>query len=201
MPDNTFKIVFLILWIATEVIRAPHRRRNRRDRSEQKITDSRLDVLEVFFAFWGALGMMILPLVYVFTGIPTFADYDLPDWAGWLGTVIFAASIVILWRAHADLGTNWSPTLEIRQEHKLVTSGIYQYIRHPIYAAIWLSAIAQLLLLHNWIAGPSLFVTLIPIYLMRVPREEKMMLDNFGDEYRAYMNRTGGIIPRFGGNT
>jgi protein-S-isoprenylcysteine O-methyltransferase Ste14 len=61
---------------------------------------------------------------------------------------------------------------------------------------MWLWAVAQPLLLHNWIAGFGLILLFIPLYLIRVPREERMMLEHFGDEYRDYMRRTGRIFPR-----
>ena len=78
----------------------------------------------------------------------------------------------------------------------LVTDGIYSYIRHPIYAGLWLWAIAQPLLLQNWLAGFALLVLFTPLYFTRRPREEGLMLDYFGEEYRAYMGRTGRILPR-----
>jgi len=86
--------------------------------------------------------------------------------------------------------------LKIRSEHTLVTSGVYRHIRHPMYAAHLLWAIAQALLLSNWLAGWALLVTFVPLYLVRAPREEHMMLEHFGEEYREYMSRTGGLIPR-----
>ena len=101
----------------------------------------------------------------------------------------------LLWRAHADLGRNWSPRLQITEEHRLVTQGVYAHIRHPIYAAVWLTGLAQLLMLANWIAGPACLILYLPGYLVRVPREEGMMRDHFGDEYRAYAERTGAIFP------
>jgi protein-S-isoprenylcysteine O-methyltransferase Ste14 len=55
------------------------------------------------------------------------------------------------------------------------------------------------LLLQNWIAGWASLVLFLPVYLLRVPREEQMMLDEFAEEYRTYMNRTGRVIPRLGG--
>jgi protein-S-isoprenylcysteine O-methyltransferase Ste14 len=64
-----------------------------------------------------------------------------------------------------------------------------------MYASIWLWGIAQTLLLQNRIAGWAGLVLFLPLYLLRVPREERMMLNEFGEEYRAYMNRTGRIIP------
>ncbi len=89
--------------------------------------------------------------------------------------------------------------MEIREEHTLVTRGIYKYMRHPMYSAHFLWAIAQALLLQNWIAGPAFLVTSVPLYLFRVPVEERMMLERFGEEYRLYMNRTGRMFPRLWG--
>jgi protein-S-isoprenylcysteine O-methyltransferase Ste14 len=139
---------------------------------------------------------MAAPLVYLFTPWLDFANYDLPGWMGWAGTAAFAAALVLLWRSHADLGLNWSATLRIRSGHCLVTRGIYRDIRHPMYAAHLLWAVAQGLLLANWLAGWAFLAVFVPFYLLRVPHEEKMMLDQFGDEYRAYMARTGRLIPR-----
>ena len=65
-----------------------------------------------------------------------------------------------------------------------------------MYSAHWLWGIAQALLIHNWIAGLASLVIIIPIYVLRVRREEHMMLEQFGDEYRTYMSRTGRIFPR-----
>ncbi|MFH1920047.1 MAG: hypothetical protein ABIP48_09200 [Planctomycetota bacterium] len=59
---------------------------------------------------------------------------------------------------------------------------------------VW--AVAQALLLQNWIAGPSMLAVFLPFYLLRVPHEERMLLAHFGEEYRSYVNRTGRIIPR-----
>jgi protein-S-isoprenylcysteine O-methyltransferase Ste14 len=89
-----------------------------------------------------------------------------------------------------------SPTMEIQQSHSLITCGVYRYIRHPIYAAMWLWGIAQALLLQNFIAGLAGLVSFLPLYLFRVGREEQMMSSHFGEAYQTYMNRTGRIIPR-----
>ena len=102
-----------------------------------------------------------------------------------------------MWRSHTDLGQNWSESLQIRQGHQLVTSGIYRHIRHPMYAFGWLFGIVQALLLQNWIAGLSGLVSFAVLYFLRVPREEQMMLDQFGEEYQSYMKRTGRVIPQW----
>lgn len=143
-----------------------------------------------------ALGMFIFPAVYAFSSFLSAADYVLPAWAGWAGVVVYAGALWLLWRSHADLGENFSPITEIREGHRLVTSGVYSRIRHPIYAAHLLWGLAQPFLLWNWIAGFSMIATMIPLYLARVGPEEQMMIDRFGDEYRKYMKSTGRLVPK-----
>ena len=65
-----------------------------------------------------------------------------------------------------------------------------------MYASEWLWIVAQALLLRNRIAGPAGAASFLPLYALRVPREERMMLERFGEEYRAYMTGTGRVIPR-----
>ena len=110
---------------------------------------------------------------------------------------MISTSVLVFTRAHVDLKSNWSPTLEIFEGHTLVTKGIYGYIRHPMYASQWLWSIAQILLLQNWLAGPLNLIFFIPFYILRVHAEEKMMLDTFGGPYREYLKKTGSVIPKF----
>jgi protein-S-isoprenylcysteine O-methyltransferase Ste14 len=86
--------------------------------------------------------------------------------------------------------------LEVRKGHQLVKHGVYRLIRHPMYSAIWLFSLAQGLLLQNWLAGWSGFVLFGVMYFLRTPREERMMEEVFGQEYRDYMRQTGRIFPR-----
>ena len=189
--DNIFEVIFLVGFVTGTVIRKVYTFKCRSD----KATDKLKSVMDIVLISAGGIGLAA-PLFYLFSPWLDFANYDLPGWLGWIGTAVFAAALLLLWRSHADLGRNWSATLRIRQQHSLVTDGIYRYIRHPMYAAHLLWAIAQGLLLENWLAGWVFLVTFIPLYLVRAPKEEQMMLDNFGEEYRNYISRTGGIIPR-----
>ena len=90
----------------------------------------------------------------------------------------------------------WAFSLDLRKDHKLVTEGIYKKVRHPMYSAFWLWAIAQPMLLSNWAAGFSAFVGFGVLYFLRVGQEEEMMLKEFGAEYEEYSQRTGRIFPR-----
>jgi len=142
------------------------------------------------WVFW-----QLLPFFCIIGEMLSFADYTLPIWAGWIGVVLFVASLWLYRRAYADLGSNWSARMEILTEQTLVTKGVYAHSRHPIYAAMFIWAIAQPLLIHNWIAGFGLLLLFTPLYLTRMPREEKMMLEHFGEEYRVYMKKTKRLFP------
>jgi protein-S-isoprenylcysteine O-methyltransferase Ste14 len=138
----------------------------------------------------------ILPLIYSITNWLVFADYSLPTWAGWSGIFILVCSLLIFLRAHMDLKANWSPSLELYEGHTLITNGIYRYIRHPMYASQLVWAVAQILLMQNWIAGPPSLILFIPFYLLRSRAEEQMMLERFPGPYREYKRTTGGILPK-----
>jgi protein-S-isoprenylcysteine O-methyltransferase Ste14 len=156
-----------------------------------------IDGLETFLLLLVIPSSGLLPLVYLFTPWLSFADYRVPTFVHWLGVALMAPGLWLFWRSHADLGRNWSVSLEVCKEHQLITDGVYRFIRHPMYAAIILLSVAQALVLPNWLAGWSALATFSVMYLLRTPREELMMSQVFGQEYRDYMNKTGRLIPRF----
>ncbi|MCG8306864.1 MAG: isoprenylcysteine carboxylmethyltransferase family protein [Cytophagales bacterium] len=192
MFNNVFKIVYFVLFMLAFVVRKVFTASNRK----REFIVEKKSPWDVLLLTFDGIGMLI-PLVYVFGSGLDFADYPMPQWVGWAGVVLFMDAILLLYLSHAHLGKNWSPVLGIQKDHTLVTSGIYAYIRHPMYAAHLLWAIAQMLMLHNWIAGFSFIAVMIPHYLIRVGKEEQMMIDRFGEEYRAYMKTTGRVVPKF----
>ena len=82
-------------------------------------------------------------------------------------------------------------------EHELITHGVYRFMRHPMYASIFLFGLAQGLMLSNWLAGWAAVVTFTPMYFIRTPREERMMVEHFGESYRRYMTEAGRLWPRY----
>jgi len=192
MFDSVFKVVYFVEFVVISIVRTAHTRQYRR----LSIAVDRKTLPDIILLALAGLGLLV-PLVYVFSSLLDFASYNLPTWTGWLGAVIFAVAIWLLWRSHADLGRNWIPTLGIRDDHQLVTNGVFEQIRHPMYAAHILWGVAAVLMLHNWIAGFPILVVSVAHYLSRVNAEEQMMLQHFGEGYKSYMKRTGRIIPRF----
>ncbi len=173
------------------LIRWPHGNRM----NSVKVNDDRKGRLEVLLLIGATLGTTLLPLVWITTGFPSFADYDLHPVAFGAGVVIAAAGHWVFYRSHADLGLNWSVTLQLRESHELVTSGIYSRVRHPMYLAMFLQGLGQLLFLPNWLIGPAWLVSFGLLYLLRVGGEERMLRDRFGDDYDAYCQTTGRLLP------
>lgn len=185
-------LVWLAAFLATIVIRTPHSLRNR----SNIVVDARKQLPEKLLLAAMFAAMMLLPLLHLATAAFAFADYRLPDWATAIGAALQLPFLWLFWRSHADLGRNWSPGLEVHDAHALVTGGIYDRIRHPMYAAIWISVLAQPLLIHNWIAGALVVPAFAAMWFLRVPQEEAMMHGRFGADWEAYCRRTGRLWPK-----
>jgi protein-S-isoprenylcysteine O-methyltransferase Ste14 len=146
---------------------------------------------------WG-MAAGIAPFFYIFGSWLDFAELPLevPPAFGFSGAAVFLIAIWLLHRSHNDLGKLWSPTVEPERAQPLVVEGVYKRVRHPMYTAHVLWGIAQALLLPNLVAGPLALILVIFLLALRVPREERAMIEEFGDEYRLYMERTGRILPK-----
>jgi protein-S-isoprenylcysteine O-methyltransferase Ste14 len=192
MTLSIAKAIYLALAIGWYIIRIPHERRSRRT----PVSRSARGAKELILLSISLSGLGILPFVYIASGFPRFAKYPFQPSLAWAGAVVAAAALWLFYLTHRALGRNWSVSLDLRENHKLITNGIYTYVRHPMYSAFWLWAIAQALLLPNWIAGPAGLIGFGTLYFFRVGEEEKLMCEAFGSDYRDYMNRTGRIIPR-----
>lgn len=171
-------------------IRAPHGRRSR----ALKIIRSCKTTQEVLLLTLAWIGFFV-PIVWIVSPVFSFAEYPLHLFPLIAGVICLAVGLWLFHRSHADLGQYWSITLEVRENHRLITHGIYRRIRHPMYTALFLFSVGQLLALPNWIAGPSYLVSFGILFALRLGAEERMMLETFGDEYVAYMARTKRLIP------
>jgi protein-S-isoprenylcysteine O-methyltransferase Ste14 len=192
ITQHPWAAVFFVGFVIYTAIRARYARPTR----GLERTHRQVDALEKALLAIVIPSGLLLPLLYLFTPLLWFADYRQPAFIPPIGVAFMVVAIWLFWRSHADLGLNWSPTLEIRKDHQLVTGGVYRRIRHPMYASIILFSTAQALLLPNWLAGFSALVPFALLYFIRTPREEQMMCNIFGDEYRTYMQRTRRLIPR-----
>jgi protein-S-isoprenylcysteine O-methyltransferase Ste14 len=191
MMPAVAKVIWWVGAVAWYVIMHPHIRRSRKTPTTSRPEPTRERVL----LLCSLTGLFLIPAFYTVTGIPRFADYTIHPLQTWLGVVVLVCAVVLFFHTHRRLGRSWSVTLEIRENHGLVTDGIYRFVRHPMYSAYLLWGLSQALLLPNWIAGPAGLVGFGTLFAFRVRREEQMMLDAFGESYAAYAARTKRIIP------
>lgn len=176
--------------IAVVLIRMPHFRRARSIR----VATGRKGPRETVRSRLSQLAFVVL-LIWIATPLFAFADYQLQPSLFATGVLCLAAGLTVLYRSHADLGEGFSSELEVREEHKLVTAGIYSRVRHPMYLAFLLMALSAVLVIPNWVAGPAYFLLWVCVLALRIGPEERMMLDEFGPAYEAYMRRTKRLVP------
>ncbi len=158
---------------------------------------SRNDALDRVLVLLVGLGQVVLPILYQ-RSASWMHVADRPQFMACmaLGAVTMLAGLLLFHRSHVDLGDSWSVTLELNTDHRLVTDGVYRRVRHPMYSSFFVLGLGQALLVPNWVAGFSGLLAIALLVAVRLPREEAMMIEAFGDEYLEYMRTTGGIVPR-----
>ena len=184
------KAVVLAGTVVMVAIRAPHGRRSR----SVKVVKSHQTLLETGLLVLAWIGFFV-PLIWIASPAFSFAEYPLRTGPLVAGVMCFVIGLWFFYRSHADLGTNWSVTLEVREQHRLITQGVYRRIRHPMSSALLLYSVGQTLVIPNWVVGPSNLIAFAVLFALRVHAEEKMMCDEFGDEYTAYTARTKRLVP------
>ncbi len=185
-------LVYLVFAAVFLAIRAFFIRRMRREKAV-----SRNDGLDRALVLLVGLGQIVLPILYQRrAALMHVADRPQFEACLVLGVAAMLAGLWLFWRSHVDLGDSWSVTLELNADHRLVTCGLYRRVRHPMYSSFLVLGLGQALLVPNWIAGLSGLASVLLLIAVRLPREEAMMVDQFGDQYRDYRRRTGAVLPR-----
>lgn len=184
------KSTVLLAAIVFIAIRAAHGSRS----LGVRVIQSRKGKLEILLILLAALGFFA-PIVWIASPVFEFSEYPLRAELLALGIAFNAVGLWLFHRSHADLGLNWSITLEVREKHQLITHGVYRCIRHPMYTALFLCSAGQMFVIPNWAVGPSYLVTFGILFAFRIRAEEKMMLDTFGKDYEEYRARTKRLLP------
>ena len=185
------KAVVLAATVIMMAIRGPHGQRSR----SVKVTKSYKTGLETGLLVLAWVGFFA-PLIWVASPAFRFAEYPLRAVALAAGIMCYVIGLWLFYRSHADLGKNWSITLEVREGHRLITQGVYRRVRHPMYSALALYSVGQALVIPNWVAGLSNLLVFAVLFALRVGAEEKMMAQQFGNQYAAYTARTKRLVPR-----
>jgi len=193
MDDLFWNAAYLIIVLVWFGIRGYYRHKALQHDAKENVRPGFESVLVLL----NMTGMIVLPLVAVITPFLDAFIIPVPEPVRFIALLIFALNIWLFVAAHRALGKNWSMILEIKEGHNLVKNGIYRRVRHPMYAHFWIWVIAQGFILANGFVLVFGIIAWGLLYLLRVPKEEEMMIAEFGDEYREYMRVTGRVIPKF----
>ena len=184
------KVMILSAMIVMVAIRAPHGQRRRRIAAVRS-RKGKLEIVLLTIAWFA----FFVPLIWIATPVLAFADYALHPVPLVAGTMCLTFGLWLFYRSHANLGANWSITLEVLEKHRLVTRGVYRRVRHPMYTALLLYSVGQAFVLPNYGAGLSSVVTMAFLVALRIRPEERMMREEFGKDYQEYMGLTKRLVP------
>jgi len=101
---------------------------------------------------------------------------------------------MIVW-CHISLGRFWSNDLGIRSDHQLVKTGLYRWVRHPLYTSFLVLTLGMFLLTGDWLITASVLAYFSAV-AARTWKEEEMLVQHFGSEYVLYRSQTGRFLPR-----
>jgi len=198
--DFLFFIFFLVIFITGMIFRgyygrrSPDFKKSGRELLQQAFQhESRLGVALQYLL---GISIMMGMIIYLFfTPLYPSLQLPLPDLVQWIGVVIGLVSLPFIGWIHWTLGKNFSKSLTIQDNHQLVTTGPYKLVRHPMYTVFifwflsWFLVTANLSHLITWVISVVYFV-------IRIPEEEQMMHEEFGDIYQEYVKRTNRLFPR-----
>ena len=193
--ENIFRIILPILIVAFIAHRGYYTKRSARP--EKDTLKKREEGLVTKFADGLSLIGFVAMLIYVLKpDWLAWASLSFPLWLRWTGMGIALAGFALLQWAQITLGRSWSDAPRMMKEQALITSGPYQFIRHPIYTAFILILGSTLLISANWLIGLTWAGMTILDIASRIGFEESLMVEYFGDQYREYMKKTGRLLPK-----
>ena len=197
-----FRLSFLALWALFAVIRGYYGRKTKTHSSIAGVMEklktaeeemgTGFKVITAIITVIGSAGLVLYllsPPWWTWTYIP------LGEWVQWSGIVTAVVPLFFLIWVHRHLDRQWSIALELQEDHKLITTGPYRHVRHPMYLGIFAYTIG-LMMISMDVLVIMFFAFSIWVNYMRIPREEQMLIQRFGDEYLEYMKRSGRLLPK-----
>jgi len=189
----TYKIFYGIITAAWMLIRKIYFKRYAITHKEAlKNTNPVREIQLVKLVRWS---ITLSSAIWLFTPWLNFAQLNITAILRIAGIHIGAASAILFYYVHEVLSDNWSPILQIRQQHELITDGPYKLLRHPMYTAMLLWVIANFLISSNWMVGAVQLLSVIILLVVRLPEEERMMEEAFPQRYKLYKLKTYRLVP------
>lgn len=193
--ESTFRLIFAALFLSVAAFRL-HYHRKASTFLERQYTEAEGRVTA---AFRGLLGVAFYIGAFAYLISPEWMSWSalsLPVWLRWTGVGVGIVTVLLLFSVNHALGRNFSSTIRIREDHMLVTHGPYRRVRHPMYTVSLLMVAAAFLLSANWFVGITGILAMTLLIVVRTPKEEAQLIEQFGDQYREYMKYTRRFLPR-----
>jgi protein-S-isoprenylcysteine O-methyltransferase Ste14 len=198
MNENIFRMLAGILLFTAVGISVYFR--SKADRESGEKVSTRDEGRPMFLALrLGGLLIWFSPLAYLINPAwMAWSKLNLPVWTRWLGAGVGLVCIPLIYWLFSSIGRGITPTVATRKEHRLVTSGPYRWVRHPLYTIGASFFFALGVTADNWFIM-TLAVIAFALLAVRTTSEEAHLIEKFGDEYRRYMLRTGRFLPKLAG--
>lgn len=179
-----FPFTYLI-WLLSEIIL--NRLLRSKSTDKQHADNNSLALIWLTVVISNALGYYIAMTEYFPIALSTVLPY--------FGLALICTGIVLRLFVVRSLGKLFTVDVTIRENHQLKTDGPYQYLRHPSYAASLLSFIGFGISLNNWISLLLVTVAIVTVFIIRIRIEEKVLIEQFGEQYSRYKKEVKGLIP------
>ncbi len=137
---------------------------------------------------------LTIVLVAPYTDRHGIAVFGNSEGVRYLGLISFSLGFTLMTWAEVSLGRHFSVYVKVRGDHKLVTDGLYRYIRHPRYLGIMVFATGISLVYRSWLA--LIFVAMLAVVLLwRIRQEEQLLHRVFGIEWESYVRKSWRLLP------
>lgn len=167
--------------------------------SDRSFFRPRNDLRQLLFGTVGFLNIVPTVIYVISAEQLAWAALPLPAVWRWVGVGLGLVGIFLLLWVHKTLGENFAVPAVAKERQALVTVGPYRWVRHPMYTTLFLVTVVYFLISANWFIGVVWIGWIVGTVVTMVRDEEAVMIKKFGNEYRAYMRRTGRFLPRFSG--
>ncbi len=183
---RTVITIVSVAWIVSEIVLA---RIKHSDMSSQKLDKSSLRLL------W-----ITIITAIVFGNVLSISRIGAISTGSYImkisGLILIVAGLIVRWTAIITLRKYFTVDVSIVSNHKLVSTGIYRFVRHPAYAGSLLSFLGLGMVLSNWLSLLVVFIPIMIAFIYRINIEEKALLVFFGDQYAHYCAMTKRLIPK-----
>ena len=176
-------IIFVIYWIIGAL---KTRTTRERESAASRIAILLIEIAGYVLIFSGSAGIGVLGVRFMHRTLASVI----------LGVVLIWSGIGLAIWARYHLAEYWSATITIKEDHRLIRTGPYGHLRHPIYSGLVLATIGSALVIDKWRCVVGVCLVLIG-YCFKAKKEEAMLSRQFGDVFREHQKHTGFLIPRF----